>query len=109
MAMTAREHSAAIDSLVRQIVDLVHPLRIILFGSAARGHRSPEGDVDLLVVVPEGVHRRRTAQRLYRDIRGIELPFDLVVATPGDLEKHRDNAGLIYRAVLQEGKEIYAA
>ncbi len=64
-------------------------------------------DLDLLVVMPEGVHRRRTAQKLYREITGLGVPFDIVVATPNDLEKHKQNVGFIYKSVLKEGKEIY--
>lgn len=97
-----------IDELVRRIVEIVHPLRIILFGSAARGNLGPNSDLDVLVVMPDGVHRRRTAQLLYRQITGLRVPFDILVATPTDLEKHRDNIGLIYRTVLREGKEVYA-
>ena len=98
-----------VEKLVSQIVEAVHPLRIILFGSAARGEMKPSSDVDLLVVMPEGVHRRRTAQKLYREIRGLGRPFDILVATPDDLEKHKANIGLIYREILAEGKEVYAA
>ncbi len=101
------EHKA-IDLLVRQIVAAVDPLRILLFGSAARGGLAAANDLDLLVVMPEGVHRRRTAQKLYRTIRDVGVAFDIIVATPGDLERHKDNIGLIYRTVLEEGKELYA-
>ncbi len=97
------------EKLVAQVVEAVHPLRIILFGSAARGDMSPSSDVDLLVVMPEGVHRRKTAQKLYREIRGLGHPFDILVATPEDLERHKANIGLIYREILAEGKEVYAA
>jgi len=99
----------AIESLVQSIIEAVHPLKIILFGSYARGKTNPDSDIDLLVVMPEGVHCRRTAQLLYRQIKGLGVPFDILVATPSDLEKHKDNIGLIYRAVLQEGREIYVA
>ena len=51
-----------IEQLVRRIIEIVQPLRIILFGSAARGEMNPDSDIDVLVVMPEGVHRRRTAQ-----------------------------------------------
>ena len=98
-----------IDELVRRIVDTVHPLRIILFGSAARGEIGPHSDIDVLVVMPEGVHRRQTAQFLYNQISGLGVPFDVLVATPKDLEKHKENIGLIYRTVLQEGREVYVA
>lgn len=102
-------YSEAIGNLVKRIVDEVHPLRIVVFGSAAREEMVQDSDIDLLVVVPEGTHRRRTAQHLYRKIRGVGVPFDIVVATPNDLEKHRENIGLIYWRILKEGKEVYAA
>ncbi|MGQ0591975.1 MAG: nucleotidyltransferase domain-containing protein [Gammaproteobacteria bacterium] len=99
----------AIDRLVAGIVEDVHPLRILLFGSAIRGELAAGSDIDLLVVMPDGTHRRRTAQHLYRRMRGIGIPFDIVVATARDLDRHKDNIGLIYRSILLEGREVYAA
>jgi predicted nucleotidyltransferase len=101
--------SSDFSSLVEQVVNIARPLRIILFGSAARGEARPESDVDLLVVMPDGTHRRQAAQRLYAGIRHVGVPFDLLVATPSDLQKHRWNIGLIYSAILREGIEVYAA
>ena len=98
-----------IEQLVQRIIELVQPLRIILFGSAARGEMGPDSDIDVLVVMPDGVHRRRTAQLLYRQIRGLGVPFDILVATPNDLEMHKDNIGLVYQSILREGREVYAA
>lgn len=98
-----------VDSLVEKIVAAVHPLKIILFGSVSRGDALEDSDLDLLVVMPSGVHRRRVAQELYRRINGAGRPFDILVATPDDLEKHGDNIGLIFARILREGKEIYAA
>ena len=65
-----------IDQLVERIVEVVNPLKIILFGSAARGEMGPDSDVDVLVVMPNGVHRRRTAQHLLlRDEGYFLVPF----------------------------------
>ena len=97
-----------VKQLTENIIQLVHPLRIILFGSVVRGESSENSDIDLLVVMPEGTHRRHTAQFLYRKIKGIGIPFDLIVTTPSDLEKYKNNPGLIYKTILEEGKEIYA-
>ena len=57
-------YKKAIDYLIQRIVQEIHPLRIILFGSAAREDNRNDSDIDMLVIVPEGVHRRHTAQSL---------------------------------------------
>ena len=95
--------------LIDRIVEAVHPLRIIMFGSAARGEMGPDSDVDLLVVVPDGTHRLRTMQFLHTQFFGIPFAVDILVATPSDLVRHRDNVGLIYHTIVREGREIYAA
>jgi predicted nucleotidyltransferase len=97
-----------LEQLVQRIVEAVHPLRIILFGSAVRGEMTADSDLDVLVVMPEGVHCLHTAQYLHQQIDNIACPIDILVATAPDLDKHKDNIGLIYRKVLQEGREIYA-
>ena len=56
----------AIDKLVHDIVEKANPLRIILFGSAARGDTGVHSDIDLLVVVPEA--QAETALAALRDV-----------------------------------------
>ncbi|MGE5598812.1 MAG: nucleotidyltransferase domain-containing protein [Bacteroidota bacterium] len=98
-----------LDDLVRRIVEAVQPLSIILFGSAARDEMGPDSDLDVLVVMPDGTHRRQTAQHLHTRMFGLGVPVDILVATPRDLDRHRDNIGLIYHTILKEGRVIYAA
>ena len=102
---TAKE----LDKLVERIVDAVHPLKIILFGSAVRGEMGPDSDVDVLVVMPDGTDRLETAGYLHTQFFGVPLAVDVLVATPSDLEEHKDNIGLIYYTILEEGKELYEA
>ncbi|MDZ7305363.1 MAG: nucleotidyltransferase domain-containing protein [candidate division KSB1 bacterium] len=98
-----------LQELVQRIVDAVHPLRIILFGSAARGDMGPNSDLDVLVVMPDGVHRRKTAQSIYRHLRGFGFAKDIVVVTQNDIERHRSNPYLIIKPALDEGRELYHA
>ena len=100
---------AVLQALVDGIVNAVHPIRIVLFGSGARAAMHVGSDLDLMVVVPDGTHRRRTAQTIYASIRGLRVPFDVVVATPSDLARYGDHAGLIYRTILEQGRAVYAA
>ena len=97
-----------LEELIKRIVEAAHPLRIILFGSAARGEMGPNSDLDVLVVVPEGTHRRHTAQTIYRNLIGFGCATDVVVATESDLHRYADDFSLIYYPALREGTEIYA-
>lgn len=108
-SITTQPTSLIVTELIEGIVTTVSPLNIILFGSAARGEMGPDSDIDVMVVMPDGAHRGNTARYLYKNMCGFGFPLDIVVATPSLLEQHKDNIGLIYRAVLAEGKEIYTA
>lgn len=98
-----------LDELTRRIVDAVHPLRIILFGSAARGEMKQESDLDIAVVVPEGYDRRDVAEMLYPKLIGLGIAVDLLIVTPELLTKYRSSRSFIYRDILHDGKELYAA
>lgn len=95
--------------LVDAIVSTTQPLQVILFGSRARDAADPDSDVDVCVVVPDGVHRRRAAQAIYAALAGLRVPADIVVATLSDLRDHADTPGLVYREILRDGKLVYAA
>jgi predicted nucleotidyltransferase len=98
-----------IDDLVRRIVEVAHLRRIIFFGSAARGDMTPDSDIDILVVVPDGAHRRQTAQTIYPHLIGLRAVVDVVVATESHLHQYGDNFSLVYYPARREGRAIYAA
>ena len=95
--------------LVSRIVDAVHPLRIILFGSAARGEMGLDSDLDTLVIMPDGSHRGKTAQEIYRHLWGLGFAKDIVVITESDIREHATNPSLIIKEALETGKELYHA
>jgi predicted nucleotidyltransferase len=98
-----------IESAVERIVSAASPLRIILFGSAARQEIGPNSDLDMMVVIPTGRHRRKTAQKIYRNMIDLGFAVDVVVVTEEDLERFAENPGMIIGAALKEGRELYAA
>ena len=101
--------SEIVGDLVSRIVSAIHPIKIVIFGSAAQGRIGPDSDIDVMVVVPDGTHCLNASQYLYRQMLGFSFPVDILVATPDVLERHKDNIGLIYHTVLAQGREIYAA
>jgi uncharacterized protein len=99
--------SDSLREIVRRIVMVARPERIILFGSAARGDAGPNSDFDLLIIKGGPIHRRGLAQRIRRHLSGVGHAVDLVVATPEDLARYGESRCLIYRSALREGKELY--
>ena len=97
---------AVLDEIVRRIVAVAQPEKIILFGSAARGKMGRHSDVDLFVV-KDGAHRRRTAARIYRHLHGVGAAVDVIVVTPHDVERYRDSHALISQPELTEGRVVY--
>lgn len=98
-----------IDEIVDRIVEVADPLRIVVFGSAAGGEMDSDSDIDVLVVMPDGVHRRRTSQRLYRALAGLGVAKDIVVVTESDVENYGENPSLVIRPALEHGEEVYHA
>lgn len=96
-----------LDEIVRRIVEVAQPEKIIMFGSAVRGEMGPNSDVDLLVV-KSGVHRRRLSQDIYMNLFGVGQAVDVVVVTPEDIERYKDSFALVIEPALREGKVIYA-
>jgi uncharacterized protein len=104
--MNEKLEPSVLNEVVRRIVAVAQPEKIILFGSAARGEMGPHSDIDLLIVKPN-VHRRRLAQAIYLQMIGVGLGVDAIVATPEDLERYRDAPGSVIAPALREGRVIY--
>ncbi len=103
------EADAVIAEMVRRLVERFHPLRILLFGSRARGGADPWSDVDLLVVVQEAKDPRALAVQMRRALADMPLPKDVLVATPEDVARRRNVIGDVLRPALAEGRVLYEA
>ena len=99
---------AAIDDVVEQIVEKFKPLRIILFGSYARGKPQPESDLDLLVIMKTTLHETEQALRIHQ---GIDYLFglDLLVYTPEHLAQRLEWGDSFLQEAVEHGKVLYEA
>lgn len=97
-----------LELIIRQIVEVAKPEKIILFGSAARGAMGPNSDVDLLVI-KAGVNRLDLMGEIYKHLHGVGEPVDVIVATPEDVEQYRNSHSLVFAPALREGRVVYAA
>jgi uncharacterized protein len=95
--------------IVRRVVEVAEPERIILFGSAARGEMGPDSDIDLLVIKAGEFNRWQLTTAIYRHLRGKGAAVDVVVVTPEEVRLYRDSPYLVIHPALSEGKVVYGA
>ena len=82
------------------------PLRIILFGSHARGTAGADSDVDLLVILPfEGKPFRKSLEILNRVAPA--FPVDLLARRPDDTQRRYAEGDPLIREALDSGKVLY--
>lgn len=109
MAFPATVDADTLNEVIRRIVAVAEPERIILFGSAARGDMRRDSDFDLLVVKGGAYDYGRLLGAIYRSLIGIDYGVDVVLVTPDDAERYRDSPALIIASALHDGREVYRA
>ena len=97
-----------LDKVVRRIVSGAHPERIILFGSQAYGVPTRDSDVDLIVVKKDVVSKRKESVRIRKLLRGILLPFDIIVVRPEEFEFYANNwINSVFAEAKRKGRLLY--
>lgn len=109
MKQSRQVRQEILDEIIRRIVEVAKPDKIIMFGSAARGQMGPNSDVDLLVIKSGDFHRGRVTEEIYMNLFGVGEAVDVIVVTPEDVERYRDSFALVIYPALREGKVVYAA
>jgi uncharacterized protein len=96
-----------LQEIIRRIVAVASPERIILFGSAARTQMNRNSDVDLLVVKSEPFDYGRLVGDIYVNLHGVGQAVDVVLVTPEQAERYRNTHCLVIAPALHEGIEVY--
>lgn len=96
-----------IADMTARIVRDFDPLRIMLFGSHARGDAMQDSDIDLLVVLSEAPNKRQAAIEIRRALRDLPASKDIIVTTPDEIVRRGDLIGTVLRPALREGKVLY--
>ena len=96
-----------INRITEQIIEKYRPEKIILFGSAARGKFGPDSDADFLIIKKDtplyGADRIRELSRMLDR----NIPLDLLVYRPEEVEQRLKLGDPFLKAVLKEGKVLY--
>jgi predicted nucleotidyltransferase len=100
---------AVVTEIMRRILTVLRPTRVVLFGSAATGTMTRDSDIDLLVVADSVSDARADAVRVRRALRGLPFAFDVIVMSRERFEETRGVIGGIAWPAARHGRVIYEA
>lgn len=96
-----------LEEIVETIVSAMHPKRITLFGSLAKGTAGPESDVDLIVEMETSLKKPFREIEIGKLFRSRDWSLDVFVYTPEEAAKLRKKVGSLLYAAQAEGQVIY--
>jgi predicted nucleotidyltransferase len=99
------------ESTIHKAVELLkkaaNPVKIILFGSYARGDVTEASDLDFLVIEKDVKARRMEMVRLSDVLRPLRIPVDVLVASEKVFNDWADTPGTVLYEAAREGKVLY--
>jgi len=98
-----------IKEIVRRILSVRSPQKVILFGSAASGRMTRDSDIDLLVIENDPGDRRKNSARFMDALGGLGYPFDVIVISTEWFEESKGVIGGIAYPANKYGRVIYEA
>ncbi|MBI5373883.1 MAG: nucleotidyltransferase domain-containing protein [Candidatus Schekmanbacteria bacterium] len=100
--------SKKVEQVIRKIIEISNPSKLIIFGSYAKGKINLNSDLDVLVVVNNSIENpRKESVRIRRALKGILLSIDIIVIPESKFTELANTPGLIYREAIRTGKVVY--
>ena len=96
-----------LQEITNRLVLRFQPVRIILFGSQARGTTHAHSDVDILLVLPSCDNKHQAMADALNTLNGLLVSTDVVVTTPKEIAERGELVGSVLRPALREGRVLY--
>jgi len=105
--ITRKRFNEEVRNIVKQLIKVYHPEKIILFGSLLERNKAPR-DIDLFIIKKDppylGIDRVRELDRLIK----YKIATDFIVYTPEEVRKGGKLGDPFVKTILEKGDILYA-
>jgi predicted nucleotidyltransferase len=109
--MSEPEYPSVTQTLLAEVVSRIRavgdPLKVVLFGSWARGEAHAESDLDVLEEEESDLPRFKRSPRYYKALMGVFPTKDITVWTPAEIQEWSAVPNAFITTALREGKILY--
>lgn len=96
-----------LNKVISRVVTAAHPLKVILFGSVARGNADEDSDIDLLVIEECVENKGKEMVRLRNVIGSVGVGVDILVYSKKEVTEKGHLPGTALYSALKKGKVVY--
>ena len=101
--------NALLEKIIDRIVSKFSPEKVIVFGSVANGTAGSDSDVDILIIMETELSYYRRSGPIRAAMRGIPVVTDMIVLTPEEYEKLKDDESSFASEISKTGVVAYEA
>jgi len=106
-AITALEKDEAVRRILNEILRVVLPVKVVLFGSRARGDFDAESDYDVLVVLSDEAELKIEREKLESAVAKLPASVQLLVKRWSEYEAMSGVTVGLWRNISEEGVVLY--
>ena len=97
-----------VKEVVKRILSVLNPVKIILFGSWSYGKPHRGSDLDILIIIDdESVSKYDVTVKAYGALTGILIAKDIVVVTPSMVREWENVPQAFITTIVRKGRVIY--
>jgi predicted nucleotidyltransferase len=96
-----------IKDIVNRIATNYNPVRVILFGSYAKGNHTDDSDLDFILIKDTTVPRNKRALEVRRLFYGLAISMDFKIYTSSEFNRELANQYSFLSSAIKDSKVLY--
>lgn len=96
-----------INQIIKAVLSVIIPDKIILFGSQSYGNPSKESDYDILIIKDGIQNHYELLKKLYRKMIEVDAAVDIILKNTEEVEESKQRVISVVKEALINGTVIY--